>query len=126
MYMKMGKQDHSLDLLLELDGQILVIDPDGKYWARFRVTKVAVTAEKPHGLDYSLTLHDEAGERLAGFDNAHPVKPTKGPAGKKRKSQDHKHRFRTVRPYEYKDAGKLLEDFWTEVDSVLKEKGVKI
>jgi hypothetical protein len=125
--MKMVK-DHSLDMLLELDGQVFVVDPGGKYWVRFRVrvTKVAVTPEKPHGLDYSLTLHDETGERLAGFDNAHPVKPTRGPAEKKRKSHDHKHRFQTIRPYAYKDAGKLLEDFWAEVDSVLKEKGVKI
>jgi hypothetical protein len=124
--MKKVKQDHSLDILLELDGQVFVVDPGGKYWVRFRVTKVAMTPEKPHGLDYSLTLHDENSERLVGFDNAHPVKPTKGPAGKKRKSQDHKHRFRTIRPYEYKDAGKLLEDFWAEVDSVLRERGVKI
>ena len=124
--MKKVKQDHSLDILLELDGQVFVVDPGGKYWVRFRVTKVTVAPEKPQGLDYSLTLHDENSERLVGFDNAHPVKPTKGPAGKKRKSQDHKHRFRTIRPYEYKGAGKLLEDFWAEVDSVLKERGVKI
>ncbi len=37
---------------------------------------------------------------------------------------DHRHRFRTVRPYEYQDAATLLEDFWVLVDSVLKEEGV--
>ena len=31
------------------------------------------------------------------------------------------HRFRTVRPYEYKDAGTLHVDFWELVASVLKE-----
>ena len=31
------------------------------------------------------------------------------------------HRFQTVRPYEYKDAGTLHADFWELVDSVLKE-----
>jgi hypothetical protein len=30
----------------------------------------------------------------------------------------------TVRPYRFKDAPTLLEDFWTEVDKLLKEKGV--
>ena len=31
--------------------------------------------------------------------------------------------MRTIRAYEYKDASTLLEDFWKEVDAVLKERG---
>jgi hypothetical protein len=42
-------------------------------WVRFVVTRVPVSPEKPHGLDCSLTLHGPDGERLVGFDNAHPV-----------------------------------------------------
>ncbi len=121
--MSKGKRDHSLDHLLELNGQTLFIDH--KHYVRFVVREIKPTPEKPHGLNYSLTLHGEHGERLVGFDNAHPVKPTKGPSGKKRKKQDHKHRLRTVRPYDYKDAETLLVDFWDEVDAVLKERGVK-
>jgi hypothetical protein len=34
---------------------------------------------------------------------------------------DNKHRFRTVRPYEYREAAALLADFWSEVDAVLEE-----
>jgi hypothetical protein len=30
----------------------------------------------------------------------------------------------TVRRYRFKDAATLLEDFWAEVDKLLKEKGV--
>jgi hypothetical protein len=75
-------------------------------------------------LRYSLTLHAGSGERLVGFDNAHPVQPTAGPAGKSRKRRDHKHRLRTIRPYDYKDAATLLANFWDEVDAVLKERGV--
>ena len=116
--------DRSLDALLGLDGLVYVVDPAGKYWVRFRIKRVEPTSEKPHGLDYSLTLHDERGARLVGFDNAHSVRPTSGPSGRKRRRQDHKHRLRVIRPYDYKDAGKLLEDFWSEVDAVLKEKGV--
>jgi hypothetical protein len=80
---------------------------------------VPVTPEKPHGLDYSLTLHGRTGERLVGFDNAHPV-------GRQERGhpQDHRHRIRTVRPYGYSDAASLLADFWSEVDAVLKERGV--
>jgi len=65
--------DPTLDVLLDLDGQVLVVDPEVGYWVRFVVTRVPVSAEKPHGIDYSLTLHGRDGERLVGFDNAHPV-----------------------------------------------------
>jgi hypothetical protein len=112
-------RDPTLDVLLDLDGQILVVDPQGGYWVRFTVTLVARSPQKPHGLDYSLTLHGPDGERLVGFDNAHPV-------GRRRRGgpQDHRHRLRTVRPYEYEDAATLLADFWSTVDAVLRERGV--
>jgi Family of unknown function (DUF6516) len=121
-----GRQirDRSLDTLFDLDGQVFVVDPDGKHWVKFAVKRVDSTPERPHGLSYSLTLHTESGERLVGFDNAHPVQSTAGPAGRSRKRRDHKHRLRTIRPYDYKDAATLLVDFWTEVDAVLKERGV--
>jgi hypothetical protein len=86
---------------------------------RFVITRVLVSPEKPHGLDYSLTLHGPDGERLVGFDNAHRVGAQKIGA-----PQDHRHRLRTVRPYDYRDAATLLEDFWKTVDSVLRERGV--
>jgi hypothetical protein len=78
-----------------------------------------VSREKPHGLDYSLTLHGPDSVRLVGFDNAHPVGRTR-----RGSPQDHRHRLRTVRPYDYRDAATLLGDFWAEVDAVLKEIGV--
>jgi hypothetical protein len=111
-------RDPSLDTLLDLHGQVLVVDPRGRHWVRFVVRRVPVGPEKPHGLDYSLTLHGPGGERLVGFDNAHPVGRQKrgGP-------QDHRHRLRTVRPYDYRDAATLLAHFWTAVDAVLTERG---
>src|SRR2546422_941086 len=93
-------------------------DPEGGHWVRFVVTRVPVSPEKPHGIDYSLTLHGPNGERLVGFDNAHPVARQKG------EPQDHRHRLRTIRAYEYRDAATLLADFWTTVDAVLRERGV--
>jgi hypothetical protein len=80
---------------------------------------VPVSQEKPHGIDYSLTLHGPDGERLVGFDNAHPVARHKRGA-----PQDHRHRLRTIRAYAYRDAATLLADFWTTVDAVLRERGV--
>jgi len=37
---------------------------------------------------------------------------------------DHKHRLRTLRPYEYHDAAALLADFWAVVEEVLRERGI--
>lgn len=100
------------------------VDKDGKYRVKFVVKPVAVSAERPHGLSYSLTLHDEKNERIVGFDNAHAVPARSGPSGKQPRAYDHKHRFRTIRPYEYTDAASLLADFWKVADEVLKERGV--
>lgn len=112
-------REPTLDLLLDLDGQVLVVDPEGGHWVRFVVTRVPVSPEKPHGIDYSLTLHGPDGERLVGFDNAHRV------ARQKRgEPQDHRHRLRTIKAYDYRDAATLLDDFWTTVDAVLRERGV--
>ena len=35
-----------------------------------------------------------------------------------------RHRLRTIKAYDYRDAATLLEDFWTMVDTVLLERGV--
>jgi len=70
--MSKRKKDRGLDTLLELDGEILVVDSSEKHWVKFIVKQVDPSPERPHGLSYSLTLHDETGTRLVGFDNAHP------------------------------------------------------
>ena len=118
-------RDSSLDALLDLDGETFVVDRTGQHWVRFRVRRVAPTRDRPHGIDYSLTLHGAEGTRLVGFDNAHRARSGSGPGGRHQKPYDHKHRYRTIRPYEYQDAATLLVDFWAEVDAVLKERGIK-
>jgi hypothetical protein len=108
-------------VLLDLDGVVFVVDPRGGHWVRFVVTQVPVSASKPHGLDYSLTLHGPGGERLVGFDNAHlPEQERKGSA------LDHWHRGDRTRSYDYRDAVTLIDDFWRAVDAVLKERGVEM
>ena len=114
----MARRDFSLDTLLDLDGQVLVIDAVG-YWVKFVVNQVPATADRPHGLDYTLTMHSPDGARLVGFDNAHQVAGHAKDAAK-----DHRHRLRTVKSYEYTDAGTLVAAFWKEVESVMREKGV--
>jgi hypothetical protein len=79
--------------------------------------EAAAKAPRPSGVGHQRIALD--GERLVGFDNAHPV------ARRKRgEPHDHRHRLRTIRPYEYRDAATLLADFWATLDAVLRERGV--
>jgi Family of unknown function (DUF6516) len=118
----MGDRDPGLDLLLDLDGVSFGADPTGDYTVNFVVKQVPVSAARPHGLSYSLALHDNTGERIVGFDNAHVAPRRKG--RRRRITQDHRHRLQTIRPYDYRDAATLLADFWIAVDAMLKERGV--
>src|SRR6267142_6968948 len=107
------RRDPSLDALLALDGVAIVIDDQAGYWVKFVVREVPATVSKPHGLDYSLTLHGPGNERLVGFDNAHSVTSGSGPGAEASTAHDHRHRLKSVRPYDYQDAATLLADFWS-------------
>jgi hypothetical protein len=117
--MGVTERDRSLDTLLELHGETMILGEHG-YWVKFVVNSIPASLEKPHGIDYSLTLHDPEGERLVGFDNAHRVE------GQTDERQDHKHRFKNVQPYDYKNSETLLSDFWKTVDEVLNERMMTI
>ena len=116
--------EHTLEFLLGFNGHVHRYA--GGYWLKFEITKVEVNDGKPHGLDYSFTLHGPDNRRLIGFDNAHSV-PAKGARFKKRpEAMDHWHRTETDdgRPYAFKDAETLLNDFFDEVEHVLTEHGI--
>ncbi|MCZ0943148.1 MAG: DUF6516 family protein [Gammaproteobacteria bacterium] len=120
--MKAGGRDSTLDTLLDLHGQTLFVDEAG-HWVKFVAMRTNVTEERPHGLRYSLTLHAPDGTRLVGFDNAHPLLRRRGRGKCRRNQSDHRHGSRGVHHYDYKDAATLLEDFWNEVDGVLRQRG---
>jgi hypothetical protein len=88
-------------------------------WTRRVATGVPVSPEKPHGLDYSPTMHGPDGKRLVGFDNANPV------ARQKRGGR------RIIVTY-CRRSGRtstgtratLLADFWETVDAARRERGV--
>ena len=113
--------DQTLVYLLELDGEEIVYD--GGYVARFRAKRVKATPEKPHGISCSLTLHGPDGQRLMGYDNAHGVPHRGGRFVRRQAAFDHWHRDETDqgRPYRFRDAEKLIGDFFDEVARVLKE-----
>jgi hypothetical protein len=113
-------RDPALDTLLELHGSIL--DQGDGYWIKIDAWRVDESAHIPHGIRYSLTLHEPHGKRILGFDNAHAIKPPKKfkYAGRIL-VYDHKHRHISDQgvPYEFKDAQQLLEDFFKDADHVL-------
>lgn len=92
-----------------------------------RATCVPVSKERPHGIQYSLTLHRPGGERIVGYDNAHAPQMRANPSRRSKRplEYDHVHRGRRMTPYNFKDAGTLLEDFWADVGIVLAKEGVK-
>ena len=69
------KEDKTLETLLDLDGEIFPME--NGYWTKFEASGVTPTRQIPHGIRYSLTLHDRNNTRIMGFDNAHAVKPKK-------------------------------------------------
>lgn len=110
---------------LDLDGQI--IDQKGGYWVKFEVRRVDPSPEIPHGIRYSLTLHDADGTRVMGFDNAHAVRhPKRGRYAGRVVAYAHQHRHAadTGVPYEFQDAYQLLRDFFEKVDKRLRELGL--
>lgn len=111
----------NIQTLLDLHEQIL--DQEDGYWIKIEAWKVEVTPYIPHGIRYALTLHMPNGERILGYDNAHAIKVKGKKYSGQRTAFDHKHRHATDKGvhYEFKDAHQLLFDFFTEVDSVLKE-----
>ena len=116
------KRDTAIDALLDLHGSIL--DQGGGYWIKLAASRVEASAQIPHGIRYSLTLHEPYGKRILGYDNAHAVKPPKKfkYAGRIL-AYDHKHRHVSDKgvPYEFKDAQQLINDFFADVDRVLQE-----
>jgi hypothetical protein len=66
------RDDPGIETLLDLHDQI--IDQGDGYWIKIEAWKAAPTPAIPHGVRYSLTLHEPYGKRILGFDNAHAVK----------------------------------------------------
>ncbi|MRW89457.1 hypothetical protein GJ699_05625 [Duganella sp. FT80W] len=58
-------QDSAVDILLAFDGSILE-QGDG-YWIKMEAKLVDISKAVPHGIRYSLTLHDPSGGRILGF-----------------------------------------------------------
>ncbi|MCF7821468.1 MAG: DUF6516 family protein [Mariprofundaceae bacterium] len=111
------KDDTGLETLLSLDSEIFPMD--NGYWTKFEVKKVGRSDRVPHGVRYSLTLHDRSNRRVFGIDNAHGFKPKRKRFGAAKTTWDHQHVKEKVLPYEFESPESLLEDFWNEVERII-------
>ena len=119
MSRKLKPEDETLEILLQLDGEIFPME--NGYWTKFEVKRATPNKNMPHGIKYSLTFHDRHNRRIIGFDNAHAYKPEKKKYGARKIIWDHKHYKGRVSSYEYRSAGQLLEDFWAAIEKIIKE-----
>ncbi|MFT3907141.1 MAG: DUF6516 family protein [Steroidobacteraceae bacterium] len=109
-------RDSDLEWLRDFHGR--------RYWLecgwsiRIRAVSVAVTESRPFGIRYALTLHDEGGGRLLGFDNAHGIS--------RETVFDHQHPYRrtgALKPYGFLSAAELIKDFFEAVEMACKLEG---
>ena len=109
--------DYGLQTLLDLDGIVFYME-DG-YWVKFEARKVEPSRFIPHGIRYSLTLHDRNNTRIIGYDNAHDCLPKSRQYRAKRIVWDHIHKTNKVSPYAFDSAIQLLADFWKTVNEYI-------
>jgi hypothetical protein len=116
--------DHGPEFLLAFDGRIHHLEAG--YWIKFEIKRVTAAKNRQHGLSYSFTLHAPDGMRLVGFDNAHGVRATGSRLKRQPEASDHWHRTQDDpgRPYTFKDADTLLEDFFRQVRRILTDRGI--
>ena len=107
--------DYELEFLISLDGSEFRLATD--YMVKIEARAVEATKHRPHGVKYSLTLHDPTGRRIYGMDNAHGVR--------RRTEHDHRHVYgrRQMVGYAYRGPSELLADFYREVERILAERG---
>lgn len=115
----MSRHDSELQNLLSLDGEIFPMESG--FWTKFEVREVVSDERFPHGIRYSLTLHDGSNRRVLGFDNAHGYRPKRKRFAGGKTTWDHIHLKERVVPYEFESPGTLLEDFWREVGKIAGE-----
>jgi len=120
------KHDHGLDTLLSMDG-VKRIYPN-KYWWMIKAYQIERSKERPHGIRYTFTLHDNHNRRIFGMDNKHvPPNRCKGYHGRIVEF-DHTHEDAEDEgtAYAFINAETLMTDFLYRVKEIMdKVKGRK-
>ncbi|CAM3760275.1 hypothetical protein VA7868_03139 [Vibrio aerogenes CECT 7868] len=110
-----------LDVLLSMHG--IHVHRDDGYWWKIEVWTVPPTKERPHGIRYNMTLHNQFNKRVFGLDNAHAVKaPKRHQSRGKGYEYDHLHQSAIDQGtrYEFSDCYALLQDFFSGIDATIE------
>ncbi|MCK9364424.1 MAG: hypothetical protein M0P74_12605 [Syntrophales bacterium] len=91
-----SKEDETLATLLNLNGEVFPME--NGYWTKFEAWRVEPETHIPHGVRYSLSLHDRYNRRILGFDNAHAIRPAKKGYAARKITWDHGHNREKVYP----------------------------
>ena len=94
---------------------------DNGFWTKIDAKLVMQSDRIPHGVRYSLTLHNRNNLRVLGYDNAHGFKSERKGFRAKLTEWDHIHEEDKIRPYQFQSAGQLLEDFWNNVERIIED-----
>lgn len=115
-------QNTGLDYLLDLHGQS--VHREEGYWWKIEAWQVKPSSFIPHGIRYSLTLHDKYNQRVFGMDNAHAIKPPKKGKHTGRIVYDPMHRTPIDKgvPYEFISPEQLIRDFFLKIDEVIADR----
>jgi len=113
--------DNGLDILLDLNGTEYT-EKNG-YWYKIEAWRIEPTKERPHGIRYNLTFHNNYNKRILGFDNAHlPPNRKKGYKGRIIVfDHTHDHLLDKGTAYEFKNAEQLLKDFFERINEIMNE-----
>ncbi|BCG09480.1 toxin-antitoxin system TumE family protein [Buttiauxella agrestis] len=118
----MEREDFGLQWLLELHGVSVQLEEG--YWWKAEAWRVVPSALCPHGVRYSLTLHNKYNTRIFGYDNAHGIRTaSKGKFGS-RIVRDHVHLTASDKGhfYEFSTAAQLLEDFFKRSEEIINSR----
>lgn len=114
-------RDTGLDTLLDMDGYVYVYP--NKYWWKIKARVVEISKERPHGIRYTFTLHDNKNTRIFGMDNKHiPKNRRKGYHGQIIE-YDHVHKDEDDEgtAYAFINAEVLMTDFLNRVKEIMDE-----
>lgn len=114
-----------LDVLIDLDG--VTAEVGGGFWVSMKARKVPADKGRPHGIQYALSLHRPGNERVMGYDYAHSPDVGSGPSRRSRRRSllyDHRHYRGATKAYAFESPAKLLEDFWADVERILREEDI--
>ena len=114
-------RDVGLDTLLSMDGYKYVYP--NKYWWKIKAYSVEKSEERPHGIRYTFTLHDDKGARIFGMDNKHIPKNRRHGYHGRIVEYDHVHEDENDKgtAYAFVDAATLMTDFLNRVKEIIDD-----